>query len=760
MQLRQVRVRDFRSVFADDLGTELVLDLGEGMNTLVGRNNCGKSNVVRAIALALDPQTPFDPSTDVPGPRPTALPVITLTFDASGGTAEERALVEAALAYEKAVEPNGPWHGAHQRIVLEVRILPEASGGLRRVETLLTPSGARPAPEHQALLDAALGRLRWSVQFVMISSGESLQSVLEGNFRVILRSVIQEHLADHYERAEQARRDYIGGLQGDLLAPLRDRLRTVVGDLFPEIGGVTLTPEVSDIDATLSHVGITLRDVVDTPLTLKGTGVRGGVLVAMLRYLADNASRGMVFALEEPEAFLHPAAQEDLRDELERLAARPDVSLIVTTHSPFVISRSERGRVFGLTKDHTGRTRVTSQARGDEPHAPLVGELFREITFEELLRRATQLPPGKRAVLLVEGLGDQQYLELAAQRLGRPELLADIDIRPVGGCSQIVTQAVIARAAMPDLRVGVLVDNDTPGKNARKDLAEKFRFQNGRELFSYADVFGKDAKQYPYEAEDLFPPELVEEFVAEHGFQVVDGSWKRPDGSFHYDLDGDAKELLSAHLHARVTARHCERWLTLIAQIRAGLGIGVPEPAMPRDADGEVAAGGDVLIVADREEYGRYLRDFAALLPADRPVGASVTHLGFYADGAVKREVPRIRAQYGSLRMAPETVSQLRSTGAVNDQRVADLIEGWLEEDAVVAGSVHQVLLLSSPDASDALLLPSEIPNTKQTPTGRPMAWVVVHKTIPFAALTTGPSTTDDLDAAIHALIGAVREDH
>ena len=34
-----------------------------------------------------------------------------------------------------------------------------------------------------------------------------------------------------------------------------------------------------------------------------------GLLVAMLSYLASNASHGMVFALEEPEAFLHPAAQ-------------------------------------------------------------------------------------------------------------------------------------------------------------------------------------------------------------------------------------------------------------------------------------------------------------------------------------------------------------------------------------------------------------------------------------------------------------------
>lgn len=750
MQLRQVRVRDFRSVFADDLGAELTLDLGEGMNTLVGRNNCGKSNVARAIALALDPQAPFDPATDVPGPRPTSYPAVALTFDASEDSAEEDVLLDAALAYEQAVDPTGPWHASSQRVVLEVRLLPAEGSGHRRLETLLTPSGARPtAIEHEAMLALAVERLRAAVRFVLISSGESLQSVLEGNFREILQSVIREQLSDHYERAEEARLEYIHGLQDDLLAPLRDRLRTVVQELFPEIDGVTLAPEVSQVDATLSHVGVTLHDVVDTPLTLKGTGVRGGVLVAMLRYLADNATRGMVFALEEPEAFLHPAAQEDMRDALERLADRSDVSVLVTTHSPFVISRSPRGRVFGLTKDRQGRTRVTSSAAGDEPHAPLVGELFREVTFEELLRRATELPEGKRAVLLVEGWGDLQYLELVCERVGRPDLIADLHIQPAGGCRKIVAQAVVARAASEELPVGVLVDNDEFGRQARNDLKSKFDFQPGKDLFSYADVFPKDERGYDYEAEDLFPPEIIASFVTEHGSGIIEGSWKRPDGHFHYDLDVGGKELLLAHLSAVVKPHHCERWVALLAHIRTGLGLGVPEAGDAPGTDADGNGGRGVLVVADRAEHARYLRDFAVLLAPDRPLDPSVTHLAFYAEGEVKREVPRIRAQYGSLRCSPETVTQLRAAGTPNDQRVADLVEAWLAEEAVVAGSVHQLLLLSSTDAADALELPREIRNTKTTSGGKPMAWVVLQKLVPFDALAAAPPTTDELDLLI-----------
>lgn len=101
------------------------------------------------------------------------------------------------------------------------------------------------------------------------------------------------------------------------------------------------------MERTLSSVEVRLGDVITTGLSDKGTGVRGGVLVAMLQYLAEQSKRSLVLAVEEPEAFLHPGAQEAIRDELVALARRVDVTLLVTTHSPYVISRTPRPRHGG-----------------------------------------------------------------------------------------------------------------------------------------------------------------------------------------------------------------------------------------------------------------------------------------------------------------------------------------------------------------------------------------------------------------------------
>lgn len=80
MLLRSVEVRDYRSIFVDDGGQPLRMELADGANTLVGQNNCGKSNVLRAISLALDSNHEFRAADDTPGPRPFSHPIITLAF--------------------------------------------------------------------------------------------------------------------------------------------------------------------------------------------------------------------------------------------------------------------------------------------------------------------------------------------------------------------------------------------------------------------------------------------------------------------------------------------------------------------------------------------------------------------------------------------------------------------------------------------------------------------------------------------------------
>ena len=766
MRLASVQIQDFRSCFVDDRGQPLRLELGPGMNTLVGPNNCGKSNVLRAVAMALDPAYPFDPTSDLAATRPFSPPIVTLCFTAGRRRAEDPVALAAAAAYESALGATTT-HAAAGEIHLQVSYLPSGEGAYVRTESILTPDHrvADPANEdHRRLLTAALDRLRDAVRFVLVRSGESLESVLEGNFREILHSVIRERLDEDFQKAEQSRQDYIDGLRNSVLAPLKAQLAEEVAGLFPEIGAVELAPDVSTIESTLSHVGISLNDIVETPLAGKGTGVRGGVLVSMLHYLARNATRTMVFAVEEPEAFLHPAAQEELRDHLEQLAIDEDATLLVTTHSPFVLSRSGDGRVFALDKDTDGRTRIAARGSGQDPHAALVGGLFRDSTFEDLLRLSAELPDSAAAVLLVEGDGDRQCLRLTAERLGRPDLLEGLHIQPAGGTQRIVSAAIVAGAGT-DRPVMVLLDNDQDGQHALDLLSGKFAFMNvtkkltdgkgppaNRMVVTYAGVFAPDRRNFPYEAEDLFEPSLIQGFVGLHGTSVIDGSLKRPDDAFHYDLNTSAKELLGEHLRLHTGPEHLLLWAELLLALRTKLGLAVPDTAaavlVAEAAAPETGTSGrDVLVLTAPADSTRYSEHDAILVdPTRQQFPETVTHVGFYVQAAIQPVIPAVRAVYEGIVLTETTAAQLAATGKDDDGCAAEVVRSLVAADDSLKGAVWRLVLLTPPGDPRTLHLDHEVRNTKQL-NGRPLAWTVGPRLVPFAALAGGPATTEELEA-------------
>jgi energy-coupling factor transporter ATP-binding protein EcfA2 len=766
MRLSSVEIRDYRSIFVDDGGQPFRLDLAEGANTLVGQNNCGKSNVLRAVSLALDPNHPFSEEDDAPGPRPFSYPTITLEFEGDPANPVDAKVLEAAEAWERLFDGHGGDTCAAQgKVIFKVEFIAWHEREFTEVirhETLVTRSDGtlnlNEHPEHSHLNRQAIAELRSAMRFVLISSGESLESVLEGNFREILHNVVRERLQDEFETAERSRQDYVAGLQESLLAPLRERLATEVSGLFPEVDGIGLTPDVASIETTLSNVGVTVDDLVSTPLEGKGTGVRGGLLVAMLSYLATNASRGMVFALEEPEAFLHPGAQEQLRDMLEQMAAVTGVSLLVTTHSPFIVTRSPNGRVFCLTKDGAGRTRVSESALGDADHAPLVGGLLRETTIESLLAASSAFPSDAQAVILVEGEGDLFCLKLATELVGRQDLLDGLVIRPTGGTVRMVAQAVITKAAT-DLPLLCLVDHDDAGRHVRDQLAVNTFGFSKKQIVSYVQLFGNKWQDFPVEAEDMFEPSLIADFVAANGDTVLDGSKKRPDGAYHYDFGQSAKELLTTWLRERARPEHVELWIELVLLLRNSAKLSVADdtaaeivaaaPAIVAGARSpdQPASDAGALVLTGRYDLAHYQEHGAIVLEQDAQLPGGVTHVAFYSAG-IQPVIPGIVDNHPNRLFSSETSQQLRSTGKPGDAKVADLIDDALRSDAASVGSNYQVLVLSPPDSPETIVLNEPIKNTK-TSKGRPIAWTVSSKVVPVRALLDGPSTTDGLDAAV-----------
>lgn len=635
MKLDRIEVKNYRSLYHDyESEQSFALDLGDGMNAIAGPNNVGKSNVLRALSLALDPTFRFDRALDMPATLTWSKPTVTLTFRVPnrGRPSRESTLLKLVDEYERKVNPSANRTYADEgEIRLRVTIEgADESTGTRRSVFVVRGGGARSLNDDDPVARKALESFHRCLHFVKIDSGQSLESLLEGKFRDILHNVLKEDLRTEFDAADQLRSRYSEDLRTGLLKRLSERINAEVKKLFPEIEGVSLSPEVPSLEETLAKMRVEVSDVAVTDLADKGTGVRGGLIIAMLRHFADVGKRSMLFAVEEPESFLHPAAQEQLREGLEALATRRDISLVVTTHSPYIVSRKPGSRVFGLDKGKDGGTILKAQADGSEPHAAVLGGLYRDSLVMEWLDRAEELPAGAQLIIVVEGDTDRDYAVLAAERAGRPELLQGISFRLAGsqsggaggGAAMAVMQALVTHAAAP-IPVAVVLDNDQPGQEAANTLRQigtkTNLWRHDKELFSYRTAFESGSKAFGYEAEDLWPDHLLEGFLkqnpeADRGRTVR----PKPTGGWQWHIDAPWKGEFVEYLRAHATAEDCERWISFIDQIRKGSGLGpvdpVTAPADPSGAGASVSTPGETLAKpwAPRRDFLFAVRDVIA----------------------------------------------------------------------------------------------------------------------------------------------------
>lgn len=591
MKLAKIEIKNYRSLYYDyDNKSSFTLDLSGGVNAITGPNNAGKSNIFRALALALDPDFEYDRRVDMAQIGKWSKPVVTLTFKVTADRppSRERTLLKRLDRYERAANPEVKRTYADDG---EVRLRATIEGGdtgsgVRRCVFVARQAGALSLADDDPLTVRAFEQFQKCLQFVVIRSGESLESLLEGRFSEVLHTSLRDDLAAEFDAANESRNTYVEALQSGVLLKLRDRLGEELGDLFPEVSAVTLEPGVRPLEATLMRMQVQVEDAAVTDLADKGTGVRGGLIVAILQHLAETSPRSIVFAVEEPESFLHPAAQESLREDLEALSTRPDVTLLVTTHSPHIASRQPESKTFAIQKHEDGRTALGAEASGDEPLADALGGLFRNATIVGALDRAAHIPSAAQAILVVEGETDRSWLQLAAKRSGRPELLDGLVVYAAGdgmhqagagGAPLVVMQGLILKA-VSGLPVGVLLDNDESGQRAAatlRQISERTKtWTERKQVFSYRHAIPHSSKDFPYEAEDLWPDHLHRRFI-----ETLDESqWgkrprPKPFGGSHYDYHAKVKAELAEHLEASVRKRDCTHWTDLLELIRGGLDL-------------------------------------------------------------------------------------------------------------------------------------------------------------------------------------------
>lgn len=189
-------------------------------------------------------------------------------------------------------------------------------------------------------------------------------------------------------------------------------ISTLMKDYVPNVKSVAITPNFVWKDA-IKSVDVNFEFADDSKpinMTRKGSGYRRLFMVARFRYLAQKKKgNNIIYAIEEPETFLHPSAQEDLLSALTELSN--DNQILIATHSPVFAGSSDRSSIVLCEKTSSGSKYSTEADNVDLP---------RRIIEELGIRPQHNLRDTYTKILFCEGINDIKFFEsIVKSVLGR-----------------------------------------------------------------------------------------------------------------------------------------------------------------------------------------------------------------------------------------------------------------------------------------------------------------------------------------------------
>jgi predicted ATP-dependent endonuclease of OLD family len=153
-----------------------------------------------------------------------------------------------------------------------------------------------------------------------------------------------------------------------------------------------------------------------------GHGLQRSFVVALLQELADQKGKGtsptLILGFEEPELYQHPPQAKYLRTVLEELASTGS-QVLITTHSPHLVSSQGFTTLRRITKNRVGSTQSTvGHATVDQISTALASALKSEPASRSAVLAAIEqiMEPSLSELyfcdtaILVEGTEDVAYL--------------------------------------------------------------------------------------------------------------------------------------------------------------------------------------------------------------------------------------------------------------------------------------------------------------------------------------------------------------
>jgi putative ATP-dependent endonuclease of the OLD family len=400
MYLARFLVKGFRSI------KEAEVHFAPGLNAIIGLNNSGKSNLLRAIDCLLGEKYPTYSDIEAndffehQGQRGHEI----LLVAELRGQDIDSARIAKSNGLWRALLNNNPFDGSELTInSLDLREVFQGSDDFGRdqrrylrgqelelvAETLQEARGcyfalrvsADPRDEGEFLRE-----LRFFYQdrdrdwFVCWNISKDLReafltSTVLPSFREpggqlrssqwtwygkLLHQMLDERASNSLSSALGALNEAAKPLLSQVNAVLAEQLQKSFGD-----STVRLQLVGTDQEDLARQVQLYASDGVESNLGRKGTGLQSATIMTLFaEYSRRFHPQGSLLALEEPELYLHPQGQRAIAAQLQHFAEQRRNQVIVSSHSPVLLAAMQPNTIVRLAKTN-GASRSYTLSHAD-----------------------------------------------------------------------------------------------------------------------------------------------------------------------------------------------------------------------------------------------------------------------------------------------------------------------------------------------------------------------------------------------------------
>ena len=466
MRVSFLKIQNYRSIQAMAIKIPQVC-------ALVGPNNSGKSNILRALATVLGKDwvtlNSFDED-DVYGRDPKKDIAISVRLDPPGQIERFGHKVDIegiGYAYTRYIQ--APRTG-QRRLVHEML---DSKGG----DKICLPKKRfkkGEQPQWEVITDIP-SELKAQIPLIYIGTNRSLKEHLPGARNSLLGQLlkgIDEELRSGAEELTirdhdgtpiaDTRLNHFNALMGRAMETLRtDNFKTLEATIKQHVLehlGMDPKADVEKLDFHFEPFDtkdffqmLDLRVKEESGFSISATelgdGLQNAMVLAILRAFESTKKKGAILLIEEPEMFLHPQMQRSLYKTLREIGKNNQV--IYTTHSPHFVSAPDYNEVLVVRKGPRGTEVTASDQVLDEPTK---------------LRMQQELDPERnelffaKRVLVVEGDTEKLTLPVYARRMGIDLDAAGVSILEATGKNNLLIFARIS--ASLGIPTGILFDID------------------------------------------------------------------------------------------------------------------------------------------------------------------------------------------------------------------------------------------------------------------------------------------------------------